>query len=75
LKIEPTTVEVDLDGMTPAEYVWSVNGVRRHLTPSQRAAVAVELSRTSTRHEGGYVRTRISGILAMVKASVEEIGP
>lgn len=43
LKIEPDTVEVALGGMSPAEYVWSVNGIRRHLTPSQRAAVAVEL--------------------------------
>lgn len=43
LGIEPDTVEVALNGMSPAEYVWSVNGIRRHLTPSQRAAVAVEL--------------------------------
>lgn len=43
LEIEPKTVEVDLGGMSPVEYVWSVNGVRRHLTPGQRAAVAVQL--------------------------------
>lgn len=43
LGIEPVVIDVDLDGMTPAEYVWSLNGARRHLTPSQRAAVAVEL--------------------------------
>lgn len=43
LGIEPEITEITLDGMSPAEYVWSVNGIRRHLTPSQRAAVAVEL--------------------------------
>ncbi|MFH0824413.1 MAG: ParB/RepB/Spo0J family partition protein [Pseudomonadota bacterium] len=43
LGIEPDVVEVTLNGTSPAEYVWSVNGIRRHLTPSQRAAVAVEL--------------------------------
>lgn len=43
LGIEPDAVEVDLGDMSPAEYVWSVNGIRRHLTPGQRAAVAVEL--------------------------------
>lgn len=43
LGIEPRTLEVDLNGMSPAEYVWSVNGARRHLTASQKAAVAVEM--------------------------------
>lgn len=41
--VEPEFVEVDLDGQTPAQYVWSLNGTRRHLTPSQKACVAVEL--------------------------------
>ena len=43
LQIAPKTIEVDLDGMSPAEYVWSLNGARRHLTASQKAAVALEL--------------------------------
>lgn len=43
LGIEPDMVAVELGDMSAAEYVWSVNGIRRHLTPSQRAAVAVEL--------------------------------
>lgn len=43
LGIEPQFVDVDLGQQSPAEYVWSLNGVRRHLTASQRAAIAVEL--------------------------------
>jgi len=43
LGIEPDAVEVDLNDMSAAEYVWSMNGVRRNLTPGQRACVAVEL--------------------------------
>jgi ParB-like chromosome segregation protein Spo0J len=35
-------VEVDLGDQTPAEYVWSLNMCRRHLTASQKAAVATE---------------------------------
>lgn len=42
LGIEPAIVEVDLGDLTPAEYVWGLNGERRHLTPSQRACVALE---------------------------------
>lgn len=30
-------------GDSPAAHVWSLNGVRRHLTKSQRAAIAVEM--------------------------------
>lgn len=40
--VEPNIVEVNLEGQSPAEYVWSTNGVRRHLTPSQKAAIAVD---------------------------------
>ncbi len=45
LKLEPWTVDAahDLDGKTPAEYVWSLNVARRHLTQSQRSAIAVEM--------------------------------
>lgn len=43
LGIQPDFVEVDLNGQSPAEYVWSTNGVRRHLSASQRAAIAVDL--------------------------------
>lgn len=44
LGIEPVYDELyDLEGMTPGEYVWSLNGNRRHLTASQRAACYVEL--------------------------------
>jgi len=41
--IEPHFTDIDLGGVSPAHYVWSRNGVRRHLTPSQRACVAAEL--------------------------------
>ena len=37
------TVDVDLNGQTAGQYVWSLNGARRHITASQRATVAVEL--------------------------------
>ena len=43
LGIEPVFVEANPNGQTPAEYVWSLNAERRHLTKSQRAAVAAEL--------------------------------
>lgn len=35
--------EVDLEGMTAGQYVWSLNGNRRHLTESQRSACFYEL--------------------------------
>lgn len=38
----PRTVEWDGVG-SPTEFAWSMNGSRRHLTPSQKAAVAVEM--------------------------------
>ena len=43
LGIDCESVEITLADQSPAEYVWSLNGARRHLTPSQRAAVAVDL--------------------------------
>ena len=43
LDIKPEFVDAPINGQTPAEYVWSLNGARRHLTASQRAAVAAEL--------------------------------
>ena len=33
----------EYEGDTPASFTWSMNGERRHLTASQRAALAVEL--------------------------------
>lgn len=41
LGIEPEYVDVRIPG-SPAEYVWSLNGMRRHLTASQKAAIAVD---------------------------------
>lgn len=41
--VEPVFDDIDLEGMPPGEYVWALNGNRRHLTPSQRAACYVEL--------------------------------
>lgn len=35
--------EVDLEGMSAGQYVWSLNGNRRHLTESQRSACFYEL--------------------------------
>lgn len=43
LDIDPHFAEITLNGMTPGEYVWATNGIRRHLTASQKATVAVEL--------------------------------
>lgn len=43
LGIEPDFVDVDLCGQSPSAYAWSLNGARRHLTASQRAAVAVDM--------------------------------
>lgn len=33
----------DLDGVTPEQFVWSLNGNRRHIKPSARAAIFAEL--------------------------------
>lgn len=41
--VTPEYVEVTLGDQTAGEYVWSMNGARRHLTASQRACVAVKL--------------------------------
>jgi hypothetical protein len=41
LGIEPTFRTYE--GTTPIEFAWSLNGLRRHLTSSQRAAIAVKL--------------------------------
>ena len=43
LRIEPEYIQfIDIDGYTgPLQYVWSNNGVRRHFTTSQKAALAV----------------------------------
>jgi N6-adenosine-specific RNA methylase IME4 len=43
LKLEPKTVEWVSKGMSPTAYVVSTNIARRHLTPSQKAAIAAEL--------------------------------
>lgn len=40
--IEPKTQEWDRQGSITA-FIWSMNGPRRHLTPSQRAAIALEM--------------------------------
>lgn len=41
IDVEPTTR--DYEGDSPVAFVWSLNGTRRHLTSSQRAAIAVEM--------------------------------
>jgi hypothetical protein len=41
LNIDPHFVEYT--GDSPTAFVWSLNGIRRHLTKSQRAAIAVEM--------------------------------
>lgn len=40
--IEPMFVKWDGRGL-PVDYVWAVNALRRHLTPSQRAVAALKL--------------------------------
>ena len=42
LGIKPEYVETDLDGLSPEAYVLALNLRRRHLTPSQIAAFAVD---------------------------------
>lgn len=42
-QVEPRFVEVELGSQSPGQYVWSLNGVRRHLTASQKGMVAAEL--------------------------------
>jgi DNA modification methylase len=42
-KVEPRFVDVELGSQSPGQYVWSLNGVRRHLSQSQKAIVAAEL--------------------------------
>lgn len=43
LELEPDYIEANLGDQSPSQYVWSLNGPRRHLTPTQKATVAVEL--------------------------------
>lgn len=43
LKLEPKTVEWVSMGTSPTSFVVSTNIARRHLTPSQKAAIAAEL--------------------------------
>lgn len=43
LDIAPEYQYYDLENMTPGQMVWSTNGLRRHLKPSQRAAFYAEL--------------------------------
>ena len=59
LGIEPTTREYD--GDEPAAYVLSLNVKRRNLTPSQRAAIAVEflpeLEEEAKKRQGEHLRS------------------
>lgn len=41
--VEPEFIDINLENVTPGEYVWSLNGLRRHLTIDQKRAVAVDL--------------------------------
>lgn len=41
--VEPTFIDVNLENVSPGEYVWSLNGLRRHLTIDQKRAIAVDL--------------------------------
>jgi hypothetical protein len=42
LGIQPECVEIELDGHTPASYVWSLNRCRRHMTTAQKVAIGVD---------------------------------
>jgi hypothetical protein len=41
--VEPDFVETDLEGMSPATYVWLLNGPRRHMTKTQLAIVGMRM--------------------------------
>lgn len=43
LGITLRTVKAELNGQTPGEFVWSMNGPRRHLTTSQRSMIAANM--------------------------------
>lgn len=43
LDMECECEDIELEGMTPGQLVWGLNGQRRHLTPSVRAAIYLEL--------------------------------
>jgi hypothetical protein len=47
----------DLSGITPQEWVWSMNAERRHLTSGQRAAAAAELLALEQADAAGRQRT------------------
>jgi hypothetical protein len=49
LGVEPAVLEVNLPEEGLASFVWSLNGVRRHLTTGQRTLVAALMSRESKR--------------------------
>ena len=60
LEIQPRTIQLSeitsKRRMTPAEYIWSENVLRRHLTDDQRAAIAHKWS--DTEKEAGKERSR-----------------
>lgn len=74
--VEPEFIEIELyDGCTVAEYAWTMNGARRHLTAAQRAAYAAEyLLPVLEAKAKERLKTNENGSRGLPKAKMPEAG-